>query len=99
MRTRKQLLWWLLAGTKGGNTRILILAALADEPQNANQLAQRLSLDYKTVRHHLSLLSENGLIEGIGAGYANSYFLSDLVAEERELVNGILRRKGMEELK
>ncbi len=52
----KRLLWWLIAGTRGGVNRARIILALHDLPSNANQLAEHLGLDYKTIRHHLDVL-------------------------------------------
>ncbi len=52
----------LIAGTRGGPTRLQILSALDGGPLNANQLTTMLGLDYKTVRHHLQVLLENGLV-------------------------------------
>jgi DNA-binding transcriptional ArsR family regulator len=57
-----RVLWHLIAGTRGGPTRLQIMAALSDRPLNANQLTSMLGLDYKTVRHHLDILVENGLV-------------------------------------
>jgi len=50
--------------------------ALKEKPSNANQLAQRLGMDYKTVRHHLSVLTKNRLILEVGEGYGAMYFIS-----------------------
>ncbi|MHA2016090.1 MAG: winged helix-turn-helix domain-containing protein [Candidatus Thorarchaeota archaeon] len=72
----KRVLWWLIAGTKGGINRARILQALRDRPYNANQLAEILNLDYKTVRHHLDILIEHQLIVAQGDGYGRMYFLS-----------------------
>ncbi len=58
----KRLLWYLLGGTRGGANRIEILKALLDRPLNANQLAEALRVDYKTIQHHLRVLEENGLV-------------------------------------
>jgi len=58
----KRLLWYLFAGTRGGPSRTEIIRALQDRPSNANQLAQALNVDYKTVQHHVRILIENGLI-------------------------------------
>lgn len=74
MRT---ILWWLIAGSKGGINRARIIKELHDRPFNANQLTEKLRLDYKTVRHHLKVLSENGVIESnSGEKYGTMYFLS-----------------------
>jgi DNA-binding transcriptional ArsR family regulator len=43
---------------------------------NANQLAETLGMDYKTVRHHLGVLLKNRLILGEGEGYGIMYFVS-----------------------
>ncbi len=73
----KTILWWLIAGSKGGINRAKIIKELHDRPYNANQITERLGLDYKTVRHHLKVLSENGIIEcNSGERYGTMYFLS-----------------------
>jgi len=54
--------WYLIIGTRGGNTRSLILNSLIERPQNANQLAKALKKDYKTIRHHLDILIENEIV-------------------------------------
>jgi DNA-binding transcriptional ArsR family regulator len=46
-------LWQVLAGTRGGPNRARLLRAVDDRPRNANQLAEALDLDYKTIEHHL----------------------------------------------
>jgi len=43
---------------------------------NANQLSERLEMDYKTVRHHLRVLSKNRMIVEQGDGYGIMYFVS-----------------------
>lgn len=73
----RQLLWYLIAGTRGGPNRARIIEALHDRPYNANQLSGALGLDYRTTRHHLDLLQKNGLIIRPGGdAYASPYFLS-----------------------
>jgi DNA-binding transcriptional ArsR family regulator len=75
-----QLLWYLLAGTRGGLNRLRIIQALLERPLNANQLAERLGLDYRTVRHHLDLLTKNGVLaRPSGDAYGSLYFLSGLM--------------------
>ena len=46
----KNLLWYLIAGTKGGETRGRIIDLLNKTPSNANKIAEILKLDYKTVK-------------------------------------------------
>jgi DNA-binding transcriptional ArsR family regulator len=72
----KHLIGWLIAGTRGGITRGRIILVLKDVPQNANQLATTLQLDYHTVRHHLKLLHDNGIITSLGDTYGVTYALS-----------------------
>ena len=73
----RQLLWYLIAGTRGGMNRARILEALHERPYNANQLSETLGLDYRTIRHHLELLQKNGLVSRpSGEAYASPYFVS-----------------------
>lgn len=73
----RQLLWFLIAGTRGGPNRARIIEALRARPRNANQLGNDLGLDYRTIRHHLDLLQKNGLLtRPAGEAYAAPYFLS-----------------------
>jgi len=72
----KKLIWYLIAGTRGGQTRALIIKALIDRPYNANQLAETMNMDYKTIRHHLDVLLKNGVITMEGDKYGAMYFLS-----------------------
>ncbi|MDP3066542.1 MAG: hypothetical protein Q8N08_07375, partial [Methanobacteriaceae archaeon] len=44
------LLWWLIAGNRGGINRARIINELQSRPYNANQLAKSLGLDYKTAQ-------------------------------------------------
>ena len=90
----ERLLWWLVAGTKGGGTRAIIIAALKEMPRNANQLASELNLDYKTVRHHLGVLSKNGIDSLVGDGYGATYFLSAELDENYQLFKEIWRKIG-----
>ena len=80
-RSLKYLLGWLIAGTRGGPTRAKIIEALKETPQNANQLATSLKMDYKTMRHHLEVLEKNKIITSIGDRYGATYFLSQTMEE------------------
>lgn len=71
-----RIIWWLIAGSKGGANRASILIALKESPCNAHQLSERLSLDYKTIQHHLRILDENRLIISQGGSYGKVYFIS-----------------------
>lgn len=88
----KYLLGWLIAGTKGGLTRAKILMALKEAPQNANQLANKLKMDYRTIRHHLEVLEKNDLVVSTGEGYGTTYFLSPVMEDNYALFEEILRK-------
>ena len=89
-RSLKYLLGWLIAGTRGGFTRAKILKALREKPQNANQLANLVKMDYRTIRHHLKVLLKNRLITSVGEGYGTTYFLSQVLEENYELFEEIV---------
>lgn len=80
----KQILWWLIAGSKGGINRARIILSLNKRPYNANQLTQMFNLDYKTVRHHLDVLKKHQVIRSTGEGYGTMYFLSDTMKAKYE---------------
>jgi DNA-binding transcriptional ArsR family regulator len=91
-RSLKHLLGWLIAGTRGGPTRARIVEILKETPQNANQLATSMKLDYKTVRHHLTVLEKNRIISSIGDKYGATYFLSQMMEENYALFEEILNK-------
>ena len=78
----RQLLWYLLGGTRGGTNRARIIEVLRARPHNAHQLAEALGLDYRTIRHHVDLLVKNGLLtRPAGDAYASPYFLSSYLEQ------------------
>lgn len=82
----RQLLWYLLAGTRGGPNRTRILEALHERPHNAHELSEALGLHYRTIQHHLDLLRKNGLVSRpMGDAYASPYFLSPILEENYAL--------------
>ncbi len=85
----KQLLGWLITGTKGGKTRAQIIKSVKSSPQNANQLATQLNVDYKTIRHHLTILAKNKLVVPVGARYSTVYFLSQPMEENYSMFEDI----------
>ena len=91
-RSLRHLLGWLIAGTRGGPTRARIVKILKETPQNANQLATSTKLDYKTVRHHLTVLEKNRIISSIGDKYGATYFLSQMMEENYALFEEILNK-------
>lgn len=77
-------LWYLIAGTRGGENRARIIRLLSEKPHNANQLADELDVEYNTVRHHLDMLTEHDVVEPGGTDYGELYFLSDQFEHHRE---------------
>ncbi|WP_394343435.1 ArsR/SmtB family transcription factor [Halalkalicoccus subterraneus] len=69
---------------QGGANRISILRSLREQPKNANQLATELDLNYKTVRHHLGLLTDHGLVTTTNNQYGKLYFTTDEFAGHQE---------------
>jgi DNA-binding transcriptional ArsR family regulator len=100
VRQMKYLLGWLIAGTRGGVTRAKIIETLSENPQNANQLANTLEMDYRTIRHHLKILKKNRIITSAGNGYGITYFLSPEMEENyglfEEIMNKIWKKQKRE---
>jgi len=92
VRQLKYLLGWLIAGTRGGVTRAKIIEELRENPQNANQLANTLEMDYRTIRHHLKILTKNRIITSAGDGYGTTYFLSPEMEENYGLFEEIMNK-------
>jgi DNA-binding transcriptional ArsR family regulator len=72
-----RLLWFLFAGTRGGDNRIKILDLLIKNPLNINKISEELQLDYKTIQHHIKILEKNNLVTKIGDKYGALYFISN----------------------
>jgi DNA-binding transcriptional ArsR family regulator len=92
VRPFKYLIGWLIAGTRGGPSRARIIQALNETPQNANQLANLLGMDYRTIRHHLQVLEKNRIITAAGEGYGKTYFLSPTMEENYGEFEEILKK-------
>ena len=91
----KNLLWYLIAGTKGGETRGRMIDLIRKTPSNANKIAEMLKLDYKTVRHHTDVLEKNNVITAVNKGnYGAVYFLSELMQANIKLFDEIWARFG-----
>jgi DNA-binding transcriptional ArsR family regulator len=77
-------LWYLLVGTRGGQSRVQLIRAIEERPRNANQLSEVVDLDYNTVRYHLDTLLEHDVVEKGGDDYGALYFLTDRFEHHRE---------------
>ena len=99
MNSVQRLLWWLFAGSAGGINRGRIIEEILEMPQNANSIAENLSLDYKTIKHHLGILEKNRLVTSTGGGYGKMYFPSQLLESNMKYFNEIWGRIGKNKIK
>ena len=91
----KQIIWYLIAGTRGGETRARIIKVVKKTPMNANQLTKTLKLDYKTIQHHLKILVDNHIFHVVNKGkYGAVYFLSSGMEENLKELGSIWERFG-----
>ncbi len=89
------MLWYLLGGTRGGPNRAEIIKILQNRPCNANQLAETLRVDYKTVQHHIRILEENGLVSLANKGsYGAVLFLTAKMEDALPILDEIWSRIG-----
>jgi DNA-binding transcriptional ArsR family regulator len=85
----KRVLWFLFAGSRGGENRIRIIDFLKNRPYNINQLADALGVDYKLVQHHIGVLERNNMVTKAGEKYAVLYFISNYLDANIEAFNEI----------
>jgi len=88
--TMEAILWYVLTGTRGGENRVRILQAIDRQPRNANQLAEELDLDYKTVRHHLDVLVENDVVTKSGDEYGAVYLPTERARHHWDTIETII---------
>jgi len=88
----KNLLFYVFAGSRGGDNRIRIMNSLQHSPQNANQLANELKLNYRAIQHHLEVLEKNNIITKVGDKYGANYFLSVFFESHIETYNEIISK-------
>ena len=90
-----RVLWYLICSTRGGVNRLKILELISSNPSNANQIASQLRLDYKTVVHHLEVLTKNELLVTDNRGlYGAVYFLTPLLEKNYQLCKEIIAHSG-----
>jgi len=90
--TARRLLWYLFAGSKGGENRIKIINLLQDTPLNINRMAEVLDLDYKAVRHNVDVLEKNNLVSRMGEKYGIMYFVSNYLESNMDTFNEIITK-------
>ena len=83
-------LWYLLASSRGGDTRARLIRALDERPRNANELAEKLDLDYTTVRHHLDVLMDNNVVRKSGDDYGAVYLFTEQAKSNWDTVEEVL---------
>ena len=88
-REAKRLLWYLFAGSRGGENRIKIIDLIKEQPHNINQLAEALGVDYKAVQHHIGVLEKNNMVIRVGEKYGVLYFISNYLETNIEAFNEI----------
>ena len=88
----KRLLWFVFAGSRGGLNRLKIIVMLKENPQNTNQLAKNLGLDYKAIQHHIRVLEKNNLITPVGEKYGIVYFISTFLEVNMETFEEIAKK-------
>jgi DNA-binding transcriptional ArsR family regulator len=88
-REAKRLLWYLFAGSRGGENRIKIIDLIKEQPHNINQLAEALGVDYKAVQHHIGVLEKNNMVTSVGEKYGVLYFISNYLETNIEAFNEI----------
>lgn len=89
----KGILWYIVAGTRGGPNRARILDLLGTKSLNAHQISKELNLDHKTVAHHLEILSKNELVEKKeDQWYGNPYNLTSIMKDNSQALQEIMSK-------
>lgn len=96
----RRLLWYVLAGSRGGPNRGRIINLLRKEPYNINRLAEALNVHYRVAEHHIRILQRNRLVTSAGEKYGMLYFLSPEMEAHLQLFDEIWNRiRPREEVK
>ena len=88
----KKLFCGLFVGSRGVTNRIRIISALRKRPNNRNQLATELSIEYKAIQHHLIVLEKNNLVITTGNRYGLTYNVSALFENNKIIFDEIADR-------
>ncbi len=91
----KRIMVYVFIGTRGGQNRVRIVELLRGEPANPNRISEKLTLDYKTVQHHIRFLEENGVIISSSKGtYGAVFFLTPYFEKHFDSVKAMWDRFG-----
>ena len=93
----RHLLWWVFVVSRGGKTRRMMVDLLVASPMNANQLASSLSVNYRTISHHLKVLTESRLVEAQGPRYGQVYFPTPLLISNIAIYHEVVNDEKAEE--
>ncbi|MGC9183627.1 winged helix-turn-helix domain-containing protein [Caldisphaera sp.] len=94
-KSEDHLFWWIFVGSKGGKMRLKIIKLIMDQgPLNANQLSKILNVNYRTIMHHLNVLTKNNLIISDGPRYGQIYSASKFLIQNKSLLNKIICETG-----
>jgi DNA-binding transcriptional ArsR family regulator len=88
----RRLLWYLLGGTRGGENRARIIHEIRNRPSNLNQLATKLSLEYRSIQHHVEVLKKNALVSSQGERYGLTYFLTPWLESHIDIFDEIAKK-------
>ena len=77
----------MVMGNKGGKTRMEILDAILIMPSNANQLAKKLKLDYKTITYHMNIICKHKYATKEKFGKYTRYYPSDKLIKKLDEYN------------
>ena len=92
-RRFKLILWSIIGATRGGPNRARILNLLISEQLNSHQIAKKLNLDHKTIRHHLKILTKNELIKkSTEESYGVDYVLTNGMQQNIDLLKEIVTK-------
>ena len=86
---RDRELYNLIAVRSGGENTMRIIDEILDKPKNANQIAKKLGLDYKTVTYHLDIMCDYEYLIKETFGHTSSYFPSDKLIRNLDEYNNI----------
>lgn len=75
----RSLLRYMFTATRGGRSRLCIVALLLEAPLNRHQIARAAGMDYKAAEHHLRVMEKNRLVSRDGGGYGCAYRISGLL--------------------
>jgi DNA-binding transcriptional ArsR family regulator len=95
----KRILLSLILGTRGGIIRSKILDLINIAPAKAIRISTVLKIDYKTVLHHIQILTMNGLVISDNEGsYGATYFLTPIMENHYRVFSEIVTKIGKDQI-